>query len=51
MAHGQSSTLAACRRGETAIELPAYAAQPPGLMFKLIGAWAAMGFRRPKVAW
>ncbi|THD61664.1 MAG: hypothetical protein E8A49_11165 [Phenylobacterium sp.] len=31
--------------------IPAYGAQPPGLMFKLLWAWAAMGFRRPKIAW
>ena len=31
--------------------IPAYAAQPPGFMIKLLAAWAAMGFRRPKVAW
>ncbi len=31
--------------------LPAYATQPPGFMIKLLAAWAAMGFRRPKVAW
>ena len=32
-------------------DIPAYEAQPPVMMFKLIGAWAAMGFRRPKIAW
>jgi hypothetical protein len=32
-------------------DIPAYAAQPPGFMIKLLAAWAAMGFRRPKVAW
>ena len=31
--------------------LPAYDGQPPRLMIKLLAAWAAMGFRRPKVAW
>jgi hypothetical protein len=31
--------------------IPAYDAQPPGFMFKLLGAWAAMGFRRPKIVW
>jgi len=31
--------------------IPAYDAQPPRLMFKLLAAWAAMGFRRPKIAW
>jgi len=31
--------------------IPAYAAQPPRLPFKLLTAWAAMGFRRQKVAW
>jgi hypothetical protein len=31
--------------------IPTYETLPPRLMFKLIAAWAAMGFRRPKVAW
>jgi hypothetical protein len=31
--------------------VPAYAAQPPQLMIRLLAAWAAMGFRRPKVGW
>jgi hypothetical protein len=31
--------------------IPASGTMPPGLMFKLLGAWAAMGFRRPKVVW
>ena len=31
--------------------IPAYAAQPPRLMIKLLAAWAAMGFRRVKVVW
>jgi len=29
--------------------IPAYDAQPPRLIFKILGAWAAMGFRRPKI--
>ena len=32
-------------------DIPAYEAQPPRMMFKLLVAWAAMGFHRPKVAW
>jgi hypothetical protein len=31
--------------------IPAYKTQPPRLMIKLLAAWAAMGFRRPKVEW
>ncbi len=31
--------------------IPAYETQPPRLMIRLLAAWAAMGFRRPKVAW
>jgi len=31
--------------------IPAYDTQPARLMIKLLAAWAAMGFRRPKVAW
>lgn len=31
--------------------IPTYDTQPPRLMIKLFAAWAAMGFRRPKVAW
>ena len=31
--------------------IPAYATQPPRLMIRLLAAWAAMGFRRPKIAW
>jgi hypothetical protein len=31
--------------------IPAYEKQPPRLLFKLLAAWAAMGFRRPKIAW
>lgn len=30
---------------------PAYPTQPPAFFFKLLGAWAAMGFRRPKLTW
>ncbi|HUO13074.1 MAG TPA: hypothetical protein VMU37_10010 [Caulobacteraceae bacterium] len=32
-------------------DLPNYAARPSRLMWKLLSSWAAMGFRRPKVAW
>jgi hypothetical protein len=31
--------------------IPAYDTQPPRFFIKLIAAWAAMGFRRPKIAW
>jgi hypothetical protein len=31
--------------------VPAYATRPGRFMGKLIAAWAAMGFRRPQVAW
>ena len=31
--------------------ISAYDTQPPRFFFKLLAAWAAMGFRRPKVAW
>ena len=31
--------------------IPTYEAQPADLMIKLLAAWAAMGFRRPKIAW
>ena len=31
--------------------IPAYDTQPPRFFIKLLAAWAAMGFRRPKVAW
>jgi hypothetical protein len=31
--------------------IPTYDTQPPGFMIKPLTAWAAMGFRRPKVAW
>jgi|ERR1700722_10487355 hypothetical protein len=31
--------------------IPAYATLPPRLMIKLLAAWVAMGFRRPKIAW
>lgn len=30
-------------------DIPTYAAQPPAMLFKLLAAWAAMGFRRPKI--
>jgi len=32
-------------------DIPAYPTQPPGMMIRLLGAWAAMGFRRPKIVW
>lgn len=32
-------------------DIPAYAAQPPRMVFRLLAAWAAMGFRRPKISW
>ena len=32
-------------------DIPAFGGQPPRMLFKLLGAWAAMGFRRPKIAW
>jgi len=32
-------------------DIPAYATAPPGFMIKLLAAWAAMGFRRPKIVW
>jgi hypothetical protein len=32
-------------------DISAYDTAPPGLMFKLLVAWAAMGFRRPKIVW
>jgi hypothetical protein len=32
-------------------DIPVYATMPPSFMFKLIGSWAAMGFRRPKIVW
>jgi hypothetical protein len=31
--------------------IPAFATRPPGFMIKLLAAWAAMGLRRPKLAW
>jgi hypothetical protein len=31
--------------------IPTYAGQPPRLLIRLLAAWAAMGFRRPKIAW
>jgi hypothetical protein len=31
--------------------IPAYETQPARLMIKLLAAWAAMRFRRPKIAW
>jgi hypothetical protein len=32
-------------------DVPNYERQSAGFMWKLLTAWAAMGFRRPKVAW
>ena len=32
-------------------DIPAYPTQPPGMILKLVSAWAAMGFRRPKIVW
>lgn len=32
-------------------DLPTYPAFPARFMLKLLAAWAAMGFRRPKIAW
>jgi hypothetical protein len=31
--------------------IPAHATLPARLMIKLVAAWVAMGFRRPKIAW
>ena len=31
-------------------DIPTYPKFPPAFMIKLLGAWAAMGFRRPEVA-
>jgi len=31
--------------------IPSYEGQAPRLMLKLLAAWAAMGFRRPKIVW
>ena len=32
-------------------DIPAYKTMPPIFMVKLIAAWAAMAFRRPKIVW
>jgi len=32
-------------------ELPTYSTYPARFMIKLLSAWVAMGFRRPKLAW
>ncbi|MGC1301482.1 MAG: hypothetical protein WA840_03820 [Caulobacteraceae bacterium] len=32
-------------------DVPSYPAHAPRLILKLLAAWAAMGFHRPKVAW
>jgi hypothetical protein len=31
--------------------LPAYPTYPPKFMIRLLAAWAAMGFRRPRIVW
>ncbi len=31
--------------------IPTYPRHAPGFMLKLVGAWAAMGFRRPRLNW
>jgi hypothetical protein len=31
--------------------IPSYPARPGKFMIKLLAAWAAMGFRRSRVAW
>lgn len=31
--------------------IPSYPARPAKFMIKLLAAWAAMGFRRSRVAW
>jgi len=31
--------------------MPAYDTVPPGLMVRLLAAWVAMGFRRPRITW
>jgi hypothetical protein len=41
MARHIHSNWAVCRCGET----------QPRFMIKLLAAWTAMGFRRPKIAW
>jgi len=30
---------------------PTYPTYPPRFLFKMLAAWAAMGFRRPKIVW
>lgn len=32
-------------------DIPNYKTMPPLFIFKLVGSWAAMGFRRPKIIW
>jgi len=32
-------------------DLPTFSTHPARFMIKLLAAWAAMGFRRPKMAW
>jgi hypothetical protein len=36
---------------ELSNEIPTYDTMPPRFMIKLLASWAAMGFRRPKIAW
>jgi hypothetical protein len=36
---------------ELSNDIPAYATHPARLMVRLLAAWAAMGFHRPKIAW
>ena len=37
--------------GELSNAVPTFDGQPPRLMIKLVAAWAAMGFRRPRITW
>ena len=32
-------------------DIPAYPGYPPSFIFRQLKAWAAMGFRRPKLGW
>jgi hypothetical protein len=38
-------------RAKFADGIPTYPTHPATFMFKLLVAWAAMGFRRPKITW
>jgi hypothetical protein len=31
--------------------IPTHPTHPPGSLIKLLASWAAMGFRRPQIAW